>query len=135
MSKRISLADEQRYRDLQHKTRRHFLKQCTTGLGALALGGMMGCQKSGEVQGLESQVDDLLRQVPHFAPKAKRIIYLHMAGAPSQLELFDYKPELAKLDGKDCPQSLLEGKSLPLFREYPKCWGLRLFSGPGENPE
>src|SRR5690606_29792763 len=60
---------------------------------------------------------------PHFFGKAKRVIYLHMAGAPSQLELFDYKPELAKLDGKDCPPSLLEGKKFAFIRGVPKMLG------------
>ncbi len=49
---------------------------------------------------------------PQFAARAKRIIYLHMAGAPSQLELFDYKPELTKLDGQDCPASFLGRQAL-----------------------
>lgn len=71
MSKRISLADEQRFRYLQSKTRRHFLKQCTTGLGALALGGMMGCQRSPGLEASGQEVENLLRQVPHFAPKYK----------------------------------------------------------------
>jgi hypothetical protein len=59
----------------------------------------------------------------HFLGKAKRVIYLHMAGAPSQLELFDYKPELAKLNGLDCPQSLLEGKKFAFIRGTPKMLG------------
>ncbi len=47
---------------------------------------------------------------PHFDAKAKRVIYLHMSGAPPHLDLFDYKPELVKHDGEDCPQSILEGR-------------------------
>ncbi len=58
-----------------------------------------------------------------FPGKAKVVIYLHMAGAPSQLELFDYKPELMKMDGQDCPQSLLEGKRFAFIRGVPKMLG------------
>ena len=58
-----------------------------------------------------------------FPAKAKSVIYLHMAGAPSQLELFDYKPDLMKLDGQDCPPSLLEGKRFAFIRGVPKMLG------------
>jgi hypothetical protein len=57
-----------------------------------------------------SAANPLAPKMPHFAGKAKSVIYLHMAGAPSQLELFDYKPDLMKLDGKDCPPSFLKEK-------------------------
>jgi len=60
---------------------------------------------------------------PQFAPKAKRVIFLHMAGAPSQHELFDYKPELAKLDGQDCPKEFLEGKRFAFISGVPKMLG------------
>jgi hypothetical protein len=66
------------------------------------------------------------RSAPHpsqFPPKAKRVIYIHMAGSPSQLELFDYKPELAKYNGKDCPQELLTGKKFAFIRGVPKMLG------------
>jgi uncharacterized protein (DUF1501 family) len=59
----------------------------------------------------------------HFPGKAKAVIYLHMAGAPSQLEMFDYKPELAKLDGQLCPESLLAGKRFAFIRGVPKMLG------------
>src|SRR5207249_8165422 len=58
-----------------------------------------------------------------FAARAKRDIYLHMAGAPSQLELFDYKPALQGLVGQDCPRSLLEGKRFAFIRGVPKMMG------------
>ena len=63
------------------------------------------------------------RALPHFPAKAKRVIYLHMAGSPSQLELLDYKPELQKMDGKDCPQSFLEGKQFAFIQGVPKMLG------------
>jgi hypothetical protein len=58
-----------------------------------------------------------------FAPRAKRVIYLHMAGAPSQLELFDHKPELTKFDGQDCPASFLAGKRFAFITGIPKLLG------------
>ncbi|MBM1106829.1 DUF1501 domain-containing protein [Aurantibacter crassamenti] len=61
--------------------------------------------------------------VPHFVPRAKHVIYLHMAGAPSQLELFDYKPELQKMNGQSCPPSLLEGKRFAFIRGVPQMLG------------
>ncbi len=60
---------------------------------------------------------------PQLDGKVKRIIYLHMIGAPSQLELFDYKPELQKLDGKDCPQSYLEGQRFAFIQGTPQMLG------------
>lgn len=60
---------------------------------------------------------------PQFTAKARRVIYLHMAGAPSQLELFDYKPDLQKLDGLDCPASFLEGKRFAFISGVPKMLG------------
>jgi hypothetical protein len=65
----------------------------------------------------------LLPLSPSFAPKAKRVIYLHMVGAPSQLELFDYKPILKKYDGKDCPKEYLEGQRFAFIQGVPKMLG------------
>lgn len=118
--KEPTLLQELRIRQLQMQTRRHFLQQCTTGLGALALGSLPGCMHKGTPgQGLNPFAT---KSPPGFA-KAKRVIYLHMAGAPSQLELFDYKPELAKLDGKPCPGSLLEGRRFAFIQGVPKMLG------------
>ena len=133
MSKRIDLTSEYQYRELQSRTRRHFIKQCTTGLGGIALGSLLGCGRSNPTN-TQADIEAFVRkQVPHFAPSAKRIIYLHMAGAPSQLELFDYKPELAKLDGKDCPQSLLEGKKFAFIQGVPKMLGPQAEFSPRGN--
>src|SRR5688572_4666275 len=97
---------------LQNITRRHFLERGSLGLGGLALSALLGRRAdSAAVQ--TTIAPDLSKpfeiRPPHFPGKAKRVIYLHMAGAPSQLELFDWKPALAKLDGQKCPQSFLEG--------------------------
>src|ERR1700722_19540663 len=85
--------------------RRWFLGQCGVGLGAAALGQLL----SGERSAAAESVNPLARRAPHFAPKAKRVIYLFMAGAPSQMELFDNKPQLAKFDGTLPPPELLKG--------------------------
>jgi len=101
-------------------TRRHFLKESAMGLGALALGSMFGgCEQKSSSAPLFDAAHPMLPKMPPFPGRAKSVIYLHMAGAPSQLELFDYKPELIKMDGQPCPPSLLEGKRLRLSGVYP----------------
>src|SRR5947207_2851614 len=82
----------------QQIARRWFLEQCGVGLGAMALS-----------QLLNASDNPLAPKKPHFAPKAKNVIFLFMAGAPSHLELFDYKPQLAKFDGTLPPAELLKG--------------------------
>src|SRR6266540_2135036 len=84
-------------------SRRWFLRDCGVGLGAVALASLLADQ------GRAAPADPLAPKPTHFAPKAKRVVYLFMAGAPSHLELFDNKPELAKYDGKLPPADLLEG--------------------------
>jgi hypothetical protein len=79
--------------------RRWFLQQCGVGLGSIALTDLLAADST----------DPLAPRKPHFAPKAKRVIFLFMAGGPSHLELFDNKPELAKMDGKLPPPDLLQG--------------------------
>ena len=89
-------------------TRRWFFKECGVGLGAIALGSLLG---EGAVAAAEkvAGTNPLSPRQPHFKAKAKRVIFLFMAGAPSHLELFDYKPDLAKWDGKLPPAELLKG--------------------------
>lgn len=110
----------QQFEHLQTLTRRHFLFQSAVGLGAAALGSLLGC---GGSPTQNSKLETQNSKLPHFAPKAKNVIFLHMAGAPSQLELFDFKPDLAKLDGADCPPSLLAGKKFAFIRGVPKMMG------------
>ena len=105
-------------------TRRHFLKESAMGLGALALGSLFGCKNPSSTNDIIfDPAHPLMPRFPQFPGKARSVIYLHMAGAPSQLELFDYKPELMKMDGQDCPQSLLEGKRFAFIRGTPKMLG------------
>ena len=65
----------------------------------------------------------LAARLPHFAPKAKRIIYLHLTGSPPNLDLFDYKPELVKRDGQDCPDDFIKGKKFAFTAGKPKLMG------------
>lgn len=122
------MIEEARQYMLRYQTRRHFLRECGMGLGALALGFLPGsCNPGSAVEpspaGALNLKNPMLPRPPHFPARAKSVIFLHMAGAPSQLELFDYKPELAKLDGQDCPASLVEGKKFAFIRGIPKMLG------------
>ena len=120
----MTMGDEHsNFDQLRNISRRHFLLESAAGLGAAALGTLMfGCN-SKKTSPLSAVADPMAPKVPHFTGKAKRVIYLHMAGAPSQLELFDYKPELQKLNNQLCPPSLLEGKRFAFIRGVPKMLG------------
>lgn len=109
--------------ELQHISRRHFLLESAAGLGVAALGSMLGGCAADQAHDAKKVVDAMAPRPPHFPAKAKRVIYLHMAGAPSQLELFDFKPELQKLNNKLCPPSLLEGKRFAFIRGVPTMLG------------
>lgn len=122
------LFNEARNSHLELETRRLFLKECLLGMGGLAMSSVLGgCHwaenKVGAADLLFNSSNPLFPHAPHFPGKARSVIYLHMAGAPSQLELFDYKPDLMKLDGQDCPPSLLEGKKFAFIRGVPKMMG------------
>jgi hypothetical protein len=120
------MMDQSPLDDLKNVSRRHFLKESAVGLGAIALGMLGSCGPSpgnSNMIASTNALDPMLPKSPHFPGKAKRVIYLHMAGAPSQLELFDYKPELQKLHNKPCPPSLLEGKRFAFIRGVPEMLG------------
>ena len=87
-------------------TRRWFIEQCGVGMGALALNHLLASAGYAATQGADNP---LAPKKPHFAPKARNVIFLFMAGAPSHLEMFDYKPQLAKFDGTMPPPELLKG--------------------------
>ena len=89
---------------LQFITRRHFFSRCGLGLGSIALGALMNQARA------NAPSNPMAVKRPHFAPRAKNIIYLFMAGGPSQLELFDYKPRLIELNGQPIPESYIQGK-------------------------
>jgi hypothetical protein len=117
------LEHEIRYAELSHLTRRHFLSKCTTGLGGMWLASMGGKVFGASEKLIKDASNPLAPAVPQLPGKAKRVIYLHMAGAPSQHELFDYKPELEKLNGQDCPKEFLEGKQFAFIQGVPKMLG------------
>jgi len=88
-------------------SRRWFMQECGVGMGALALRSLLGDES---LQAADSiSADPLAPRKPHFQPRAKNVIYLFMAGAPSHLELFDNKPQLTKFDGQLPPAELLKG--------------------------
>lgn len=87
--------------------RRDFLLRSGLGLGAVALGSLLNAGRAAESR---ARANPLAPRRPHFAPRARNVIYLHMIGAPSQLDLYDYKPALVKHDGEECPESILKGK-------------------------
>lgn len=111
---------------LLKKTRRQLFRDCGVGVGKMALASMLAPEVFGKSKGL------------HFPAKIDHVIYLFMAGAPSQLELFDYKPELVKYDQKVAPDSFLEGKRFAFMdtftKEKPKLLGTkRKFSQYGQS--
>lgn len=100
------------------ETRRHFFGKAATGIGAAALASLLptgmseiaGGINNGKVVGADAAKGAL--KATHFAPTAKRVIYLFMAGGPSQIDLFDYKPNLEKFAGKDLPKSIRKGQRI-----------------------
>ncbi len=124
ISKNKNIFQEAIDRRLELETRRHFLRQCATGLGAMGMSSLLGPSSLfGDDKIIRDSANPLAVLAPPYAAKAKSVIFLHMAGAPSQLEMFDYKPELAKLDGQLCPPSLIEGKQFPFIQGVPKMLG------------
>jgi hypothetical protein len=130
-----SFAEELRLARLRAQTRRHFLRSLSAGVGTMVMGTIVSpTLKSAEAASLA--VNGMPRLdfsrdpkspwsvlPPQFPARAKRVIYLHMAGAPSQLELFEHKPELTRLDGQDCPASFLAGKRFAFISGVPKLLG------------
>ena len=93
---------------IQALTRRHFFGRCAMGLGSIALASLV--DRKAFASAPMALANPMAPRKSHFAPRAKNIIYLFMAGGPSQLELFDYKPQLVSLNGQPIPQSYIEGK-------------------------
>jgi uncharacterized protein (DUF1501 family) len=101
-------------------TRRQFFKNCGAGLGTLALASLLNDKLFAAAA---SPADPLFPKVPHFAPKAKNIIYLHMAGAPSQLDLLDYKPKLVELNNQKIPEEMIKNERFAFIKGVPKLLG------------
>src|SRR5262245_29497356 len=104
-------------------TRRHFFRDCGVGLGKIALAGLLTDAFAGPRAA--KAVDVLAPKKPHFTPKVKRVIHLFMAGAPSHLDLFDPKPQLAKLEGKPLPPSVIGGQRYAFIRSDAAVMGPR----------
>src|SRR3954453_14277949 len=95
-------------------TRRHFFRGCGVGLGKIALAGLL--TDSLTARGAQPSVTPFAPKRPPFPAKAKRVIHLFMAGAPSHLDLFDPKPALRKLEGKPLPPSVIMGQRYAFIR-------------------
>jgi len=108
----MNFRDEIRAETKRLVTRRHFFRDCSVGLGSLALASLF----SDRTLAAEKGANPLAPKSPHFPARAKRVIYLFQAGGPSQLELFDHKPGLAKYNGKPCPPELLKGQTLAFIK-------------------
>jgi len=102
------------FEQMHDVTRRQFLGWCNAGIGAMALNSLLSPVASAE---------DALAGLPHFAPTAKRVIYLHMAGSPPQQDLLDYKPVLNKLNGQPCPDEIFKNERFAFIKGHPKMLG------------
>ena len=111
--------NEVRSTSVKQRSRRSLLQKSLLGLGALALAphlAQLGAAEPG-------RSDPMTPKPAHFPAKAKRIIYLFMAGAPSQIDLFDYKPKLTELNDQPCPESLIAGERFAFIKGIPKLLG------------
>jgi hypothetical protein len=112
-------------------TRRHFFGRVGSGVGIAAIASMLGETPANAMSRvLRGELPEggvgptpLSPRSPHFAPRAKRVIYLHMAGSPPQQDLWDPKPELQRLDGQPCPQELLDRERFAFIKGHPKMLG------------
>jgi hypothetical protein len=118
--------------ELANVTRRHFLSGAGLGLGAMALSELTRCNAHADIaiNGLKP----IAERAPHFAPRAKRVIYIHLTGSPPNLDIYDYKPKLVRRDGQDCPQEYLAGRTFAFTSGTPKLMGTpRKFAQYGES--
>src|SRR5262245_49213925 len=117
---------------LLHQTRRHFFKDCALGVGKIALASLLAERAASTAASAQQQprpraVNPLAPRRPHHTAKAKSVIFLFMAGGPSQLELFDYKPRLNELDGQLIPESYLRDRRFAFMSSFtnPRLLGVR----------
>ena len=116
--------------ELLEQTRRHFFGKCATGIGTVALASLLNKSRSASAEEVESPFAPKPTQ---YTPRAKRVIYLFMAGGPSQLELFDYKPVLQKFHGKPPSKEMLAGKRFAFLKGKEKLLGpTRSFNKVGQ---
>lgn len=136
-SARLDIADlvHQEYERMELMSRRRFLGKASLGIGAAALGTLMGAdQVRAAAKAASSPLQGAIPKL-HFAPKAKRVIFLTMAGGPSHLETFDYKPKLAEMNGQPMPESFTAGQPLAQLQGHAlKCLGpVQTFKPRGKN--
>jgi hypothetical protein len=105
------------------RTRRHFFRDCGVGVGAMALSALLARETRGADAPRSPRRDPLAPKKPHFEPKAKAVIFLFMAGGPSQLDLFDPKPKLNDLHGQKVPESFTQGKRFAFIKGDAKLLG------------
>jgi Protein of unknown function (DUF1501) len=118
------------FQRLQHLTRRHFLRESAAGLGAVALASLLN---ESAAAAPARRGNPLAPRPPQFPGRAKHVIYLHLTGSPPHLDLWDYKPELVKRNGQDCPEAFLKGKRFAFTSGTPKLLGTpRTFSQHGQ---
>ncbi len=121
-------------------TRRHFFNDCAVGVGKIALASLLtGAFRPRNAMAdtpanAERAVNPMAARPTHFAPRAKSVVHLFMAGAPSHLDLFDYKPALAQFEGKSIPPEVIAGQRYAFIRSDAACLGPRFkFNKHGES--
>src|SRR5213594_4299006 len=101
---------------LLFETRRHFFRRCGIGVGQIALTQLLSSGRL--LAGPAAATSPMDPKPPHFPAKVKNVIYLFMAGGPSQLEMFDYKPKLVEMNDQPIPQSFLEGRRFAFMNTF-----------------
>ncbi|MDX2037164.1 MAG: DUF1501 domain-containing protein [Isosphaeraceae bacterium] len=120
--------------EIRSVARRHFLQDCGVGLGKMALAGLVCGSGGGGGASAAESLDPSMPKAPHFRPRARSVIHLFMAGAPSQLDLFDHKPALASLEGNPLPPSVIGGQRYAFIRPDAAVLGPRFaFARHGES--
>ncbi|MFM7130791.1 MAG: DUF1501 domain-containing protein [bacterium] len=124
MSRLISIEQQARTEWTRYFTRRHFLKNCQVGLGAIALGKAASSSgaNAAETSGT-GQANPLALRPPNHTARAKRVIYLHMSGSPPQQDLFDWKPTLVKHHMEPCPDEIMKGERFAFIKGRPLMLG------------
>src|SRR5687768_16698703 len=118
MNLRLNIEQELQREHARFVSRRWFLSQCGLGLGSIALGSLLNSAHGAEaaLRPAQSVNNPMAPKQPHFKPTAKRVIYLFMGGAPSQLDLFDYKPTLEKYNGQPVPPEVVKGQKYAFIK-------------------
>ena len=103
------------HQPFENLSRRFFLQDMALGLGSVALGSLLQSAAFGKGSASTKSNENIRTVLPHFAPRAKHVIFMFMAGGPSQLDLFDAKPTLVKYEGQQVPDEVLKGADLPFI--------------------